>query len=167
MRPSNNLENPSAWQLKKYHAVSNQFQMGKQEKRYWSHKDQSSLKKVVSKQFCFIRCRRHYVWVVEQRSYSRSNFVQNIISNSPKVIRAKFWESDGLFCFICIHKFGSFKNSFATITSFSKLYFRFRRYIVLVHTECFSLTYDLNGFKSGNNPKEISVWQLDAALCNI
>ena len=32
-------------------------------------------------------------------------------------------------------KFGSFKNPFATITSLSELYFRFRRFIVLVQTK--------------------------------
>ena len=44
--------------------------------------------------------------------------------NSPKVPRAKFQGSDGLFCFISICKFGSFKNPFATITSLSELYSR-------------------------------------------
>ena len=39
--------------------------------------------------------------------------------------------SDELFCFISICKFGSFKNPFATITSLSELYFRFRRFILL------------------------------------
>ena len=39
--------------------------------------------------------------------------------------------SDGL-CFSSISKFGGFKNPFATITSLSELYFRFRRIILLV-----------------------------------
>ena len=43
--------------------------------------------------------------------------------------------NDGLFCFISIFKFGSFKNSFAMITSLSELYFRFRRFILLVQTK--------------------------------
>ena len=47
-------------------------------------------------------------------------------------MRAKFLGSDGLFCFISICKFGSFKNPFATITSLSELYFRIRRFILLV-----------------------------------
>ena len=49
-----------------------------------------------------------------------------------KVLRTKFLESDRLFCFISICKFGRFKNPFATSTSLSKLYFRFRRFILLV-----------------------------------
>ena len=38
-------------------------------------------------------------------------------------------------CFISICKFGSFKNPFATITSLSELYFRIRRFILLVQTK--------------------------------
>ena len=49
-----------------------------------------------------------------------------LISNSPKVPRAKFLGSDGLFCFSSICKFGSFKNHFAMITRLSELYFRFK-----------------------------------------
>ena len=43
-------------------------------------------------------------------------FVENTISNPQKVSRGKFLGSDGLFPFISICKFGSFKNPFATIT---------------------------------------------------
>ena len=43
--------------------------------------------------------------------------------------------SDGLFCFISICKFGSLKNPFATITILSELYFRSRRFILLVQTK--------------------------------
>ena len=60
-------------------------------------------------------------------------FVENTISNSPKVMRAKFLGSNRLFCFISICKFGSFKNPFATITSLSELCFSIRRIILLVH----------------------------------
>ena len=54
---------------------------------------------------------------------SRFTFDENTISNLPKVPRAKFLGSNGLFCFISICKLGSFKNPFATITSLSELYF--------------------------------------------
>ena len=53
--------------------------------------------------------------------YSRFTFVENTIGNSPKVSRAKFLGTDGLFCFTSICKFGSFKNPFAMITSLSEL----------------------------------------------
>ena len=43
--------------------------------------------------------------------------------------------SDVLFCFNSICKFGSFKNPFVTITSLSELYFRFRRFILLLKTK--------------------------------
>ena len=65
----------------------------------------------------------------------RLTFVENTIGNSPKVPRAKFLGSDGLFCFISICKFGSFKNPFAAIASLSELYCRFRRFIFLMQTE--------------------------------
>ena len=58
---------------------------------------------------------------------SRFTFVEIATSNLPKLQAAKFPGSDKLFCFISICKFGSFKNPFATITSLSELYFRFRR----------------------------------------
>ena len=48
-------------------------------------------------------------------------------SNSSEVLRFKFLGSDRLFSFSSICKFGSFKKPFATITSLSELYFRFRR----------------------------------------
>ena len=67
--------------------------------------------------------------------YSRFTFVENTISKSPKVPRAKFLGSDGLFCSSSVCKFGSFKNPFATIASLSEFYFRFRRFILLVQTK--------------------------------
>ena len=51
-----------------------------------------------------------------------------------KVTRAKILRSNVLF-FISICKFGSFKNPFATITSLSELYFRIRRFILLVEVK--------------------------------
>ena len=85
---------------------------------------------------------------IQERSYSRAIFFrktiflgrlekENLVFHAvlPKVPRAKFLGSNGLFCFISICKFGSFKNPFATITSLSELYFRFRRFILLVQTK--------------------------------
>ena len=54
------------------------------------------------------------------------------ISNLSKVPWAKFLGSDGLFCFIDICKFGSFKDLFATIISLSKLDYRFIRFFRLI-----------------------------------
>ena len=59
---------------------------------------------------------------LNRRRYSRFTFVENTIGNSPKVTSVKFLGSNGLFCFISISKFGSFKNPFAKITSLSELY---------------------------------------------
>ena len=83
----------------------------------------------------FIKCRRQHLRAIEQRRYSRFNFDENTISNSPKVPRAKFLGSDRIFCFSSICTFGSIKNSFATITSLSDTFFRFRRFVLLVQTE--------------------------------
>ena len=47
-------------------------------------------------------------------------------------MRDKFQGSDGLFCFISTRKFDSFKNPFVTISVRSELYFRFRRFTLLV-----------------------------------
>ena len=92
-------------------------------------------RKIFSKQFCFIRCRRQHLRPVEYRRYSRFTFVENTISNPPEVTRAKFLGSNGLFCFISICKFGSFKYYFATITSLSELYLRIRRFFSLLQNE--------------------------------
>ena len=64
------------------------------------------------------------------RRYNRFTFVENTTSNLPKVTRAKFLRSDGLFCFISICRLGGSKNPFVTITSLSEFCFRFRRFIV-------------------------------------
>ena len=76
--------------------------------------------------------------------YSRFSFAENTISNSPKFPRPKFLGSDCIFCFIGICKSASFKNPFATITSLSKLYFRFR-FILLVQTKkVISMNYGIS-----------------------
>ena len=59
---------------------------------------------------------------------ARFTFVENNISSFLKAVGAKFLGNDELSCFICICKFGSFKNPFAMITSLPEVYFRFRRF---------------------------------------
>ena len=49
-----------------------------------------------------------------------------------KTLLAILLGSDGIFCFISLCKFGSFKDPFATITSLTELYFRIGRFILLV-----------------------------------
>ena len=80
-----------------------------------------------------------------KRRYSRFPFVENTISNLPEVTRAKFLGSNGLFCFISICKFGSFKNPFATITCLSELYLRIRRFFSFVQMkQVISMNYGSN-----------------------
>ena len=100
------------------------------------------LGKVFRKQFYFIRWRRKHLQVVEWRRYSRFTFVENTITNSPEVSRVIFLGNDGFFCFISTCKFDSLKNPFVTITSLSELYFRFRRFVLLVQTKVVSMNYD-------------------------
>ena len=45
-------------------------------------------------------------------TYSRFTFVENTISNSPEITRAKFLGNNGLFCFTKTCQFGGFKNLF-------------------------------------------------------
>ena len=59
---------------------------------------------------------------------------RTLLTIRQKSREPSFWEVI-LFCFISICKFGSFKNRFATIASLSELYFRIRRFILLVQTK--------------------------------
>ena len=66
-----------------------------------------------------------------------------LLANSPKVQRATFLGIGGLFCLISMCIIGSFKDPFAEITSLSELYFRFKRFILLVEMKTVtSVKYD-------------------------
>ena len=56
--------------------------------------------------------------------------LRTLLAICPKSRELSLWEVMD-FCFSRKSKFGSFKNSFAMITSLSGLYFRFRRFILL------------------------------------
>ena len=53
----------------------------------------------------------------------------------PKFSKASLLGTHGVFCFISVCKFGSFNNPFAMIASLSELYFRFRRFVLLVQAK--------------------------------
>ena len=57
--------------------------------------------------------------------------LRTLLAFRQKSQEPSFWEVMD-FCFSSICKFGSFKNPFGMITSLSELYFRFRRFILLV-----------------------------------
>ena len=60
--------------------------------------------------------------------------LRTLLAIRQKSREPRFWEvMDCYFSSIC--KFGSFRNPFAMITSLSELYFRFRRFILLVQTK--------------------------------
>ena len=63
-----------------------------------------------------LKGKRQPLLAIEYRRYNRFTFVENTITNSPKVLTGKFLGSNGLFCFISICKFSSFQNAFAMIT---------------------------------------------------
>ena len=60
------------------------------------------------------------------------SFLRALLAFHQRSREPSFFESDWLFCFNSICKFGSFANPFAMITSQSELYFRYRRFILLV-----------------------------------
>ena len=93
--------------------------------------------------------------------------VENTISNLPKVPRATFLESNALFCFISICKLGSFKNPLVTITSLSELYYRTRRFILLVQTKKVNpLTKFTSSSSSSTKFKDIVPWNISQMIMN-
>ena len=89
------------------------------------------LRKASSKRFCFIRCSRQHLQAIEKRKCSKFTFVENTVSNSPKLPRATFPGGDGLFWFSNICKSDKINNPFARVTILSEIYFRFRKFILL------------------------------------
>ena len=70
---------------------------------------------------------------LNRRGIADLPLLRTLLAICQKVLRTKFLGSDGLFYFSSMCKFGSFKNLFAMITSLSEIYFRFRRFILLVY----------------------------------
>ena len=67
--------------------------------------------------------------------------LKTLLAIYQKSWEPSFWEVMDC-CVSSICKFGSFKNHFATITRLSELYFRFRRFILLIQTKkVISLNY--------------------------
>ena len=61
--------------------------------------------------------------------------LRTLLAIRRKSRETSFWEVMDAFVLSAICKFGSFKNPFATITNLSELYFRFRRFILLIQTK--------------------------------
>ena len=59
------------------------------------------------------------------------SLLRTLLAICQKSRERSFWEVMDS-CFISICKFASFKNPLRTITSLSELYFRFRRFVLLV-----------------------------------
>ena len=73
------------------------------------------------------------------RALNREGIVNLPLLKTLLVIHQKYWQLNFweviLFWFISICMFGNFKNPFPIITSLSELYFRFRRFTLLVQTK--------------------------------
>ena len=85
---------------------------------------------VFSRQLCFIRCRRQYLWVVEWRRYNRFTFAENNIGNLPKVPMLTFLGSDGLL--LAYESFAALRALLQLLLACVNCNFRFRRFILLV-----------------------------------
>ena len=69
-------------------------------------------------------------WIEE---FSRFTFFENTISNSPNILRARFLEKDGLFCFIVYASFTASRTFLQQLLAC--LNFRIRRFILLLQTK--------------------------------
>ena len=93
------------------------------------------LKKFSANNFVLSEAEGNTSWPLNRGGIADLPLLRTLLTIFQKVLRTKFLGSCGLFCFISICKFDSFKNPFATIASLSELYFRFRRFILLVQTK--------------------------------
>ena len=93
------------------------------------------LEKFLAKHFALSNAEDNTYRPLNRGGMADLSLLRTLLSNSPNVTRTKFLGGDGLFCFISICKFGSFNNPFETITNLFKLYFRYRRFILLVQTK--------------------------------
>ena len=68
-------------------------------------------------------------------SISDLPLLRTLLAIPQKYREPSFWEVMDSFVLLAYANIGSFKNPFATITSLPELYFRFRRFILLVQTK--------------------------------
>ena len=87
--------------------------------------------KVICQQ-SLIKCRRqHLTGLLNRGGMADLPFFRTLLAIHQKSQEPGFWEVMDS-CFISICKFDSFKNLSAMITSLSELYFRIRRFILLI-----------------------------------
>ena len=73
-------------------------------------------------------------WPLNRGGIVNLPLLRTLLAIHQKSREPSFWKVIDS-CFIIICNFGSFKNPFAMITSLSELYFRIRRFILLVQTK--------------------------------
>ena len=92
------------------------------------------LEKFFYKLRCFIRSKRQHSGPSNRGGIVDLPFLRILLEILQKTSEPSSWEvMDSCFSSIC--KFGSFKNLFSMITSLTELYFRFRRFTLLVKTK--------------------------------
>ena len=97
----------------------------------------------------------------EWRRYSRFTFVENTISNSPKVVEPSFSEVIDTFDLLAsVSLAGSGTLLLQLLTSLSELYFRFKRFIPLVQTEKKRFLWTMTAVTAAEN-HEMSEARLD------
>ena len=94
-------------------------------------------------QLCLIRYIRQNPKTIKLRKNNKFTFVENTISNSQSLAWAKLLESDRLFSFNKIRKFGSFQYPLAMTFSMPKFRFNHKTFATLVKMkEVISMSYD-------------------------
>ena len=90
-------------------------------------------------------------------------FLRTLFTICQKFQEPSFWAVVEP-CFIRIHTFDSFKNSFATTSSLSEFYFTFRRFILLLQTKRFDLIFMMKDIyiSSNMNPLKNSLAAAEA-----
>ena len=147
MKPSNNLENKT--HSDKTHSLTHSSILGVMEilcsfrlvleGRTGKEIPQSSrlqfLEKFLAKNFALSDAEDKTSSPLNRGGVADLPLLRTLLAIRQKSQEPSFWEVMDSFCFSSICKFGSFKNPFATIISLSEIYFRFRRFILLVQTK--------------------------------
>ena len=91
------------------------------------------LEKFLANNFALSDAEDNTSGLLNRRGITDLPLFRTLLAICQRSCKPSFWEVINS-CFISICKFGSFKNCFATITSLPELYFRLRRFILLVET---------------------------------
>ena len=111
-----------------------QFQIGKRDNEIPESSRLDFLEKFSANHFTWSDAEGKTSKPLNRGGIADLSLLRTLLAIRQKSQEPSFWEVMDP-CFISICKFGSFKNPFAMITSLSELYFRFRRFILLILTK--------------------------------